>query len=172
VVHFGLRLLLVLGQSNSAIIAKALEHISGAETSSFGPTHTVLDRIMVSAVRAVRQVNRAGAMTAAGREMKIRQLAVEFNALYTVEQLLLHSKVIRGAVRRKELEVHMGILNSGSGEVDFLGTHPMQQELLQDWQPSPPSHGDGPHARGAAGQEEPDLELEHVHGPGCSHHHG
>jgi len=144
VVHFGLRLLLVLGQSNSAIIAKALEHISGAETSSFGPTHTVLDRIMVSAVRAVRQVNRAGAMTAAGREAKAWQLAAEPDGLCTAGRLLLRSAAVRGAVRRKELEVHMGILNQGSGEADFLGTHVMQQELQQDWQPGPPQPGRWP----------------------------
>jgi len=38
----------------------------------------------------------------------------------------------------------MGILNQGSGEADFLGTHVMQQELQQDWQPGPPQPGRWP----------------------------
>lgn len=172
VVRFKPKLLLVLGESDSAIIGKALALASGAETASFGPTHIVLEQILVAAVRAIEQKAKAqgASLTAAGREMRIRKMAVELNALYTAEQLLRHSSVIRDAVRHKQLELHMGILNEATGEVNFIGMHPMQTELLREpsdvlaaantpsWQCDNPGHCDI-------------EEHAHVHGPNCGHDH-
>jgi len=133
--RFSPKLLLVLGASDSSVIASSLHHLDGQE-ASFGPTHVVHETVGASALGALMQTA-AGSdphsdLTTAGREMKRRGLTVELNALYTVEQLLRHSKVIRDAVKLKKLEVQVGILQEDSGKVDFIGTHPMQEELVYD----------------------------------------
>ena len=63
--------------------------------------------------------------------MKIMQLASELNALYSVE-LLLCSPIIHEAVRSHGLELHAGVLHSRTGEVEFIGRHPMEAELMSD----------------------------------------
>lgn len=136
--HFSPKLLLVLGESGSHVISSALEHLDGA-ASSPGHVHSVLDRVAVSALRATAQTGnnikgKAGSkvVTSAGRDMKRRRLTVELNVLYTIEKLLRYTKVIRNAVKRNELEVHAAILHEDTGKVDFIGMHPMQNELLKD----------------------------------------
>jgi len=171
VVHFKPKLLLVLGESDSAIIAKALEHASGVETTSFGPTHIILEPVAVSAVRAMEQVSTyGGSLTAAGREMRIRKMAVELNALHTSEQLIRHSSVIRDAIRRHELEVHMGILNEATGEVNFIGIHPMQKQLLRDPSEILAAAPNPSLQCGTPGHCDIEEDV-HVHGPNCGHVH-
>ena len=75
IVRFAPRLLLVLGESHSKIVGAALKQVSGA-SAPLAPMRAVLDRVMVSAMRAVTQMGKETAMTTAGREMKIRQLSV------------------------------------------------------------------------------------------------
>jgi len=120
------------------VIGAALDHVNGKATS-FGPTHIVLDRVAGSAVQAVQQADddslftsATRARTSAGRDMKVRRLTVELNALYTVEQLLRHSKIIRQAVRDGAIEIHAAILHEGTGEVEFIGVHPQQKDLITD----------------------------------------
>jgi len=89
----------------------------------------VLSDVLVSALRAVKQVNDEGVITTAGRDRKIRQLTVELDALYTIEQLLV-SRVIRAAVE-KGMELQAAVLNQETGEVDFLGPHPMVDHICE-----------------------------------------
>ena len=126
IVRFAPQLLLVLGESHSKIIGAALKQVSGA-SAPLAPMRAVLDQVMVSAMRAVTQMGKETAMTTAGREMKIRQLSVELNAFYTIEQLLT-SPIIRNAVRHHGLQLHAAILNEHTGVVDFVGQHPMQSD--------------------------------------------
>jgi len=133
--RFSPKLLLVLGASDSGVIASSLDHLAGAHTG-FGPSHIVHEAIGASALGALMQTS-AGSdprtvLTTAGRDMKRRGLTVEMNALYTVEQLFRHSEIIRDAVKQKQLEVHVGILQEDTGKVEFIGIHPMQEELLRD----------------------------------------
>ena len=94
-------------------------------------TCVVLDQVMVAARRAAVQVERDPAVTAAGREIKVMQLASELNALYSIEQLLC-SPIIREAVRSHGLELHAGVLHSRTGEVEFIGRHPMEAAFLSE----------------------------------------
>jgi len=137
VLRFAPMLLVVLTETDSQVIGAALDHVNGKATS-FGPTHIVLDRVAVSAVQALEQADddsrftsATRARTSAGRNMKVRRLTVELNALYTVEQLLRHSKIIRQAVRDGAMEIHAAILH-GRGEVEFIGAHPQQKDLISD----------------------------------------
>eukprot|EP00448_Togula_jolla_P019674 CAMPEP_0170574018 /NCGR_PEP_ID=MMETSP0224-20130122/3075_1 /TAXON_ID=285029 /ORGANISM="Togula jolla, Strain CCCM 725" /LENGTH=713 /DNA_ID=CAMNT_0010896645 /DNA_START=25 /DNA_END=2163 /DNA_ORIENTATION=- len=129
VARFAPKLLVVMGGSHSSIIQKAIQAASGGEAAS-GKNRIILDRVTVSAARAIEQVAQDGSSTAAGRDIKIQQLFVELNALYTLEQLLRHSQIIRTAVKCHGLELHVAVLNEATGEVEFLGTHPMHEHLL------------------------------------------
>ena len=122
------RLLLVLGESHSVVVSHALRQMAGSDTP-LAAMRSVLDRVMVSALRAISQVSKSPAATAAGHEMKVRQLTVELNILYTIEQLLC-SPIVCNAVRHHGLEIHAAILNETTGEVDFVGRHPRQEQLL------------------------------------------
>jgi len=128
VVRFAPKVLLILGESNSAIIDEALEQMAGSDVPPQA-MRFILNKVSVSAARALRQVNESDAFTSAGREMKARQLAVEFNVLYTIEQLILNSQIIRHAMRKSGLEVHGAVLDEMTGEVDFLGPHPLAEQL-------------------------------------------
>jgi len=130
VVRFAPKLLLVMGESDSAVISSALSQVAGSDVPSVA-MRGVLDRVMVSAMRAKQQVDKDPALTAAGRLMKIHHLSVELNALYTIEQLMT-SPVIRRAVGHFGLEVHAAVLNEKSGEVEMVGKHPQQDELLNE----------------------------------------
>jgi len=129
VVRFAPKLLLVLCESDSEVITNALAQVSGALPPS-PAMRSVLDRVMVSALRATQQCSQDPSLTAAGREMKLRQLTVELNAMYTVEQLC-SSAIIRDAIREHGLDIHVAIL-SRDGEVEFIGRHPMQDALLDE----------------------------------------
>jgi len=132
--RFSPKLLLVLGVSDSNVIASSLDHLDGQATS-FGPTHIVHEAIGASALNALKQTGVGGnthkVLTKAGRDMKQRGLTVELNALYTVERLLRCSEVIRDAVMRGKMEVQVGILQEDTGKVEFIGAHPMQEEFLK-----------------------------------------
>jgi carbonic anhydrase len=130
VVRFAPRLLMVMGESDSDVITSALGQVTGNDLPS-SAMRSVLDRVMVSTMRAQQQVDADPAATAAGRVNKIRQLSVELNVLYTIEQLM-SSPTIRYAVRHFGLEVHACVLNERTGEVDFVGRHPQQAELLNE----------------------------------------
>ena len=58
------------------VIGNALAQVSGALPPS-SAMRTVLDRVMVSALRATTQCSQDPSHTSAGREMKVRQLTVE-----------------------------------------------------------------------------------------------
>jgi len=57
-------------------------------------------------------------------------MATELNALYTIEQLLIHSSIIRDAVKNRGLELHAAVLDPTTGKVDFVGQHPLVKEIL------------------------------------------
>jgi len=124
------KVLVVLADSSSRIVQTALDQVRGSGVPS-APMQYVLDRVMVSAMRAIKQVDADEALTAAGRDLKIQQLTVELNALYTIEQLL-KSNIIRTAVKQDGLELHAAVLNARTGKVDFLGEHPALSAFMDD----------------------------------------
>jgi len=124
------QVLVVLMESNSPIIEAALTQLRG-DFQPRAPIKVVLDQLMVSALRAVQQVQRLeGGLTAAGRDLKTRQLATELSAFYSIE-LLLNSKRIRDQVDAGLLELHAAVTDSTTGRVRFLGEHPMQEKMMQ-----------------------------------------
>ena len=121
ITRFAPKLLLVLGETDSQVVMKAIAKARGAPPTSNGVS--ILDRVMVSATRAIQQVELDSATSAAGRELKIRHLATELNALdrvqhielrhlatelnvlYTIERILKNSVIVRNAVREHGLEL-------------------------------------------------------------------
>ena len=135
ILRFRPKLLLVLGESESAVVRTALKQIDG-DAPVPTAARTVLDRVLVSAMRAANQVNDDDSLTAAGREMHLKQLAVELNVLYTIQQLLC-SRAVREAVRGGGLELHGAVLDELTGEVEMIGRHPQEDNLLDEAQYDP-----------------------------------
>ena len=128
------KLLLVLGNSESEVMKLAIKQVHGQDDDSPVPSEAmrfVLNQVMVSAMRAAVQAQKEPAVTAAGRDMKIAQIANELNTLYTIEQLM-RSAIVRNAVRHHGLELHGGILDATTGEVEFIGRHPQEAELMNE----------------------------------------
>lgn len=131
VLRFAPQVLVVLAESNSKLVKLALDQINGAPPPS-APMERVLSDVMVSALRAIEQVGKEDVRTAAGKERRIRLLTLELDAFYVIEQLMV-SKVIRNAVR-DGLELHAAILSEDTGEVEFIGQHPMIGHIRQQFE--------------------------------------
>eukprot|EP00972_Heterocapsa_arctica_P109159 16073655-Heterocapsa_arctica.AAC.1 len=86
--------------------------------------------VQPAALRALNQVESQDG-TAAGKQMKFKQLTVELNAFYTIECLLSKSKIVREAVKSGELELHAAVLDR-TGAVEFIGEHPMLEALISE----------------------------------------
>ena len=86
--------LVVMVETQSPIIDEALKQLRG-QSLPLAPIRVVLDHVVVSALRAVLQMEKyPHGLTAAARELLILSLSTELNCLYSME-LLLKSKVIR-----------------------------------------------------------------------------
>ena len=127
------KLLVVMGESHSDVIEDSFKQLAGDLPPSDAQA-AILQRTMVSALRSAEQMDPALTTEAARTEYK-REIAVELNALYTIEQLL-SSPVVSKAVKEDGLELHAAMLDTSTGEVKFLGQHPMQEALI-GWSPAP-----------------------------------
>jgi len=129
VARYDPKLLVVLGDSSSRIIKTALDQTTGAQVPSPALQY-VVDRVMVSAIRAKQQVEKDQITSAAGRDLRVQRLTVELNVLYTIEQLC-RSPIVRAAAK-DGLEMHGALLNAQTGAVDFIGPHPALNAFLED----------------------------------------
>jgi len=129
VARYDPKLLVVLGDSSSRIIKTALDQTTGAEVPSPALQY-VIDRVMVSAIRAKEQVAKGAVASAASRDLLTQRLTVELNVLYTIEQLC-RSAIVRAACK-DGLEMHGAILNAQTGNVDFIGEHPALAAYVDD----------------------------------------
>eukprot|EP00445_Apocalathium_hangoei_P024899 CAMPEP_0203932670 /NCGR_PEP_ID=MMETSP0359-20131031/71017_1 /ASSEMBLY_ACC=CAM_ASM_000338 /TAXON_ID=268821 /ORGANISM="Scrippsiella Hangoei, Strain SHTV-5" /LENGTH=810 /DNA_ID=CAMNT_0050862141 /DNA_START=38 /DNA_END=2470 /DNA_ORIENTATION=- len=130
VVRFAPKVLVVVGHLGDEVVSASLEQIRGGKMTSKSMRY-VLDQIAPSCLKAVIDSDRASAgETRGGRRMQIEQTATELNALYTIEQILTHSPIIRDAAKNRGLELHAAILDSTTGKVDFVGQHPLVEYLL------------------------------------------
>jgi len=128
VVHFAPPVLIVLGYSDDSVIKSNLLQVQEGEVPPFA-MQPVLDQVSVSCVRALKQVEGEGIETTAGSDMKVMRLAVEFNVLYSIEQLITESSIVRNAIK-EGMEVQGAVLDHLTGKVSFLGPHPMANHLL------------------------------------------
>jgi len=124
------KVLVVLADSSSRILKTALDQVRGADVPSASMQY-VIDRVMVSAYRAAKQVDADSTLTAAGRDLQVEKLTTELNAYYTIEHLM-RSKIIREAVKSHGLELHAAILQADTGKVDILGEHPAIEAFIDE----------------------------------------
>jgi len=122
------KLLLVMGESHCPTVNDAFDQLSGSTPPSTAQS-AILSKVMVSAWRAHEQIEANPEGSSAGRENHKKALAVELNALYTIERLL-HSPTIAKAVKEEGLEVHAAVLDCTTGKVRVVGPHPMQEGII------------------------------------------
>lgn len=132
VARHDVKLIVILGEADSRIVTLALGQLNGAPPPS-DPMRRALTDMTVNGLRAIRQVEDMNMLTAAGRARKINSLTAELNALYTIEHLLL-CRTLRAAVINRGLEMHIAIHDSVEGTVEFLGEHPMLNEICDRYE--------------------------------------
>mmetsp|Transcript_2541 Transcript_2541/g.6427 ORF Transcript_2541/g.6427 Transcript_2541/m.6427 type:complete len:765 (-) Transcript_2541:194-2488(-) len=120
--------LLIVGDSDDAVVKLAVDHVQGVVTAPFA-MQPVLNKVSASAIRALDEYG-SDASTDAGGSMKVLRTAVELNVLYGIEQLIINSPIIREAVKNG-MEVQAAVLDHLTGEVEFLGPHPKSADLVE-----------------------------------------
>lgn len=130
VLNYQPTLLVILADSDSQLVDLSLEQISGNHAAPTKTMMSILADILVSAQRAHTQVTNEPDMSTATRQRRMKKLTVELNAFYIIEHLL-YSRIIHNAVNKGELELHVGLLDEQSGEVEFIGQHPELDSLLK-----------------------------------------
>jgi len=126
--RFAPPVLLIVGDSDDSVVKQAIDHVQGLEPAPFA-MQPVLDKVSASAIRALDEFS-SSTSTSAGASMKVLRDAVELNALYGIEQLIINSAIIREAVQNG-MEIQAAVLDHLTGEVEFLGPHPRTQELVE-----------------------------------------
>mmetsp|Transcript_50144 Transcript_50144/g.92578 ORF Transcript_50144/g.92578 Transcript_50144/m.92578 type:complete len:764 (-) Transcript_50144:44-2335(-) len=126
--RYGPPVLLIVGDSDDAVVKQAIDHVQGLESAPFA-MQPVLDKVSASAIRALDEFG-SESSTDAGGSMKVLRAAVELNVLYGIEQLILNSDIIRAAVK-DGMEVQAAVLDHLTGEVEFLGPHPKTADIVK-----------------------------------------
>lgn len=133
--HLGAPLVVVMGHSRCGAVAAAVE-------GGHAPGH--LPQLLHSIAPAVETVRRtAPDLTGAA----LLDATVQANAWLSVETLLTRSGIVADLVRERRLQVVAAVYDIHSGEVQFLGSHPAESDLLTA---GPRSHA-GHDAAGAGG---------------------
>lgn len=136
--HFNPKLLVILADRDSQLVDQALEQIHGVHVASSEAMLSIFSSVLVSALRAVKQTNEElpgdSGTAPAAKQRRMKDLAVELNAFYTIEQLIMGSSIIRDAVVANKFELHVALLDEQTGEVEFIGEHPMMDELMAEQQ--------------------------------------
>lgn len=159
--HLHVPLLVVMGHSGCGAVTAAVEKARG-----HGSIPALLARIR-PAVTAARKAN------SELRDKALVSAAINANVWQSVEDLLGRSEEIRGLVREGRLKVVGGVYDIDSGKVDWLGTHPDLESLLDAGHGANGSHATSDHAPPAGGtsdahgtQKEPPAAA---HGRGGGH---
>mmetsp|Transcript_55554 Transcript_55554/g.102800 ORF Transcript_55554/g.102800 Transcript_55554/m.102800 type:complete len:764 (-) Transcript_55554:87-2378(-) len=126
--RFAPPVLLIVGDCNDGVVKRAIDYVQGFEAAPFA-MQPVLDKVSASAIRALDEYGDES-YTDAGGSMKVLRAAVELNILYSIEQLLVNSAIIREAVKNG-MELQAAVFDDLTGEVEFLGAHPKTAELLE-----------------------------------------
>lgn len=116
--HLGTPLCVVLGHSHCGAITAVL---TGAKL------HGSISQLVAPIVPVAEQVLRDNPGVAP--EQLVAQ-AVTANVWQSIEDLLVHSELIRNAVKAGKTQVIGAVYDLESGQVDWLGQHPEQERLL------------------------------------------
>ena len=118
VAHLHVPLVVVLGHTGCGAVTAAVEH---------SPEHGCITRLLAHIDEAVEVVRRdhpeleGDALLAA---------AIEANVWRSIEDLIVHSNSIRGALCDKRTKIEGAIYDLDTGRVRWLGPHPQQEQLV------------------------------------------
>lgn len=138
--HLHVPLLVVMGHSGCGAVTAAVEKARG-----HGSIPALLARIR-PAVTAARKAN------SELRDKALVNASIHANVWQSVEDLLSRSEEIRGLVREGRLKVVGGVYDIDSGKVDWLGTHPDLESLLDSGHGGHDSHTSSDHAAPKGGK--------------------
>ena len=149
----GARLILVLGHTKCGAVYGATNAYLQAKKEET-PIHSALEGLLFDLAPVASKALQDKAETIAAH-------AVRVNVFHTIDFLLKHSAPIREKVRSGQVEIQGGIYHLETGNVEFMGRSPQQEEILKSIEilALPPSMtreggrtaGYGPPARGTHG---------------------
>lgn len=142
--ELGCRFVLVLGHRHCGVLLDACKSHTTKQKSGCGDCAlNGLQHDLSSVIDQAAELASSVSLITGGRRSlddiaKLSERAVEVNVFQTLELLLRFSETIRQNVRSGQVELQAAIFDEASGKVEFLGTHPMQEELLESSLPVPP----------------------------------
>mmetsp|Transcript_64231 Transcript_64231/g.150813 ORF Transcript_64231/g.150813 Transcript_64231/m.150813 type:complete len:530 (-) Transcript_64231:93-1682(-) len=139
--QLGCRLVLVLGHKRCGVLLDACKTYLEKQRPNCGDC--ALNGLLHDLGSVIKRASPAcpgSPLTELGPGVvaELAERAVEENVFQTVELLLRFSETMRQKVRSGALEIQAAIFDEASGQVNFLGPSPMQEEILQCNLPVPP----------------------------------
>jgi len=127
VAHLDTPVVLVLGHTHCGAVAAAVK-----DAPVQGSIVPLVENI-IPAVYSAREKN----PKLSGDKLMAR--VTEENVRLSIENLISRSSIIRDKINEGKLQILGAIYNIESGEIDWLGPHPEQAQLLKDYSPIPES---------------------------------
>jgi carbonic anhydrase len=116
----------VLGHTGCGAVTAAVTHVK-----AHGHIPPLLTHIKHAALTASREHPEL-------KGMDLVSAAVRANVFHSMEGLLIRSEIIRHRMRSGKLKVVGAIYNMESGRVEWLGSHPRQDHILNHHAAHPP----------------------------------
>jgi carbonic anhydrase len=126
--HLGTPLLVVLGHTGCGAVTAAVTH-----AKAHGNVPPLLTYIKPAALTASREHPEL-------KGMDLVPEAVRANVFHSMEGLLIRSEIIRRQVQSGNLKVVGAIYDMNSGRVEWLGSHPRQNQILTRHAAHPSRH--------------------------------
>ena len=125
VAHLNIPVILILGHTSCGAVAAA-----ATDAPVQGSIVPLVEKIIPAVYTAKEKDPKLG-----GNKLVAR--ATEENVRQSIEELISRSSIIREKMVVGKLQVLGAIYNIESGEIDWLGPHPEQAQLIKDYTPIP-----------------------------------
>lgn len=118
VAHLHVPLVVVLGHTECGAVTAAVNH---------SPEHGSITRLLAHIDEPIQKVRLEHPELEGDA---LLNASIEANVWRSIEDLIAHSNSIRGAICEQQTRIEGAIYNLDTGEVRWLGPHPMQEELV------------------------------------------
>ncbi|CAJ1390279.1 unnamed protein product [Effrenium voratum] len=125
------RNIMVIGHKHCGAIKKATQallHPHQQEEQVSKSLNVLLKRLSHIASKAVAELG-----TSADEEAIVSHAVKMTNVFHTIDSVLKHSSFLRVKVQKGEVEVHGGLFDFQTGQVEFLGPSPQQANIVKKW---------------------------------------
>jgi len=129
--HLDSKLILVLGHTKCGALAGATKTMLAQKDSPNACLCKGQSALEILLGGLVPVAKKAADELPGASEEQIAARAIGMNVFHTIARLFHYSPVLRKMVASGEVQVHGGIYDLESGEVEFMGQHPAQDGLVE-----------------------------------------